>query len=267
MATKMGETYDELVEVTGVKELVSPEEWETRVNLAACYRMVWEYGWHHLNLNHISARVPGEEEHVLLNPYGPMYNEVTASNLVKVDLDGNVLDENTPYHINQAGYTIHSAVHAARPDAKCVLHTHTPAGIAVSTLKCGLLPLHQEALRFYGGIGYHDYEGVSLELDERERLVKSLGDNKVLILRNHGLLTCGRTISEAFVLMYHLERSCEAQIMAGATTEDDNVHILPSEAVRQNAAEQTNLNGRNAGELRWPALMRWMDRIDPSFRN
>ena len=266
MATKMGETYDELVEVPGVKGSVSPEEWDTRVNLAACYRIVWEYEWHHLNLNHISARVPGVEGQVLLNPYGPMYNEVTASNLVKVDLEGNVLD-NTPYHINQAGYTIHSAIHSARPDIECVLHTHTPAGIAVSTLKCGLLPLHQEALRFYGAVGYHEYEGVSLELDERERLIESLGDNKVLILHNHGLLTCGRTISEAFVLMYHLERSCQAQIMAGATTEDDNVHILPSEAVRENAAEQTNLNGRNAGELRWPALIRWMDRIDPSFRN
>lgn len=267
MATKMGETFDELVEVPGVRERCSEEEWETRVNLAACYRLVWEYGWHHLNLNHISARVPGDEEHFLLNPYGPMYNEVTASNLVKVDLEGNVLDENTPYNINQAGYTIHSAVHGARPDVQCVLHTHTPAGIAVSTLKCGLLPLHQEALRFYGGTSYHDYEGVALDLDERERLVASLADNNVLILRNHGLLTCGRTISEAFVLMYHLERSCQAQIMAGATTEDDNIHITPPEDVREHAAAQTTRNSRNPGELRWPALMRWMDRVDPSFRN
>lgn len=266
MVTRMGETYDELVQVHGVRDRVSAEEWKVRVNLAACYRMVWEYGWHHLNLNHISARVPGKEGQVLLNPYGPMYNEVTASNLVKVDLDGNVLDE-TPYHINKAGYTIHSAIHAARNNVACVLHTHTPAGIAVSTLKCGLLPLHQEALRFYGGIGYHNYEGVSLELEERERLVESLGDRNVLILRNHGLLTCGRTISEAFVLMYHLERSCEAQIMAGAIKEDDNVHIFPSESVRENARAQTNLDGRNAGELRWPALMRWMEHIDPSFRD
>jgi len=262
----IGRTYGALVDVPGVRERVSPEEWQVRTDLAACYRLVFQYGWHHLNLNHISARVPGEDSHILINPYGPMYNEVTASNLVKIDLDGNVLDD-TPYGINPAGYTIHSAIHAARDDVDCVLHTHTEAGLAVSALKCGLLPLNQDAVRFYNRIGYHDYEGISLELGERERLVRSLGRHRALILRNHGLLTAGRSIAEAFTLMFHLEKSCVAQIMLNATTDDDRRLVQLSPEVCEHSAQQAWRINDNATEMRWPALVRWMDRVDPGFRN
>ena len=266
MATKMGTAHAELVEVPRVRDRVSPEEWQTRVDLAACYRLVFHYGWHHLILNHISARVPGDDEHFLLNPYGLMYSEVTASNLVKVDLEGTILDD-TPYTINQAGYTIHSAVHGARPDVKCVLHTHTEAGMAISALNCGLLPLNQGALRFYNRVGYHEYEGIALDLDERARIVASLGPHKALILRNHGLLTAGQSIAEAFVLMYHLEKACAAQIAVGATTADSNVYTFPPREVCEHAAQQAERNGRDHGAPSWPALVRMMDRLDPSFRN
>jgi ribulose-5-phosphate 4-epimerase/fuculose-1-phosphate aldolase len=262
----MNRHHEELYEVRGVRERVGDEEWRTRVDLAACYRLVYHYGWHHLHLNHISARVPGDDDHFLLNPFGLMYNEVTASNLVKVDLDGNVLDD-TPYTINQAGYTIHSAVHGARKDVQCVLHTHTEAGMAISALNCGLLPLNQGALRFYNRIGYHDYEGIALDLDERERIVASLGPHKALILRNHGLLTAGASIAEAFVLMYHLEKSCNAQLMINATTPDSNVFTFPPPEVCEHAAQQANRNGRDHGAPSWPALVRMMDRLDPSYRN
>jgi ribulose-5-phosphate 4-epimerase/fuculose-1-phosphate aldolase len=262
----MGRYHDELHVVTGVRDRVSAEEWQTRTDLAACYRLVWHYGWHHLHLNHISARVPGTDDHYLLNPFGLLYNEVTASNLVKVDLDGNILDD-TPYTINEAGYTIHSAIHAARHDVQCVLHTHTEAGMAVSALNCGLLPLNQGALRFYNRIGYHDYEGIALDLDERARYAASLGPHKALILRNHGLLTAGQSIAEAFTLMYHLEKSCAAQIAIGATTADSNAFTFPPPEVCEHAAQQTNRNGRDHGAPSWPGLVRMMDRIDPSFRD
>lgn len=262
----IGHAHGALVELLGVKERVSPEEWRTRVDLAACYRLVFHYGWHHLNLNHISARVPGEDGHILINPYGPMYNEVTASNLVKIDLDGAVLDD-TPYGINPAGYTIHSAIHAAREDVDCVLHTHTEAGLALSALKCGLLPLNQDAVRFYNRIGYHDYEGISLELGERVRLVESLGEHRALVLRNHGLLTAGRSIAEAFTLMFHLEKSCVAQIMINATSEDDPRVITLSPDVCEHSAQQAWRINDNATGMRWPALLRWMDQIDPGYRN
>jgi ribulose-5-phosphate 4-epimerase/fuculose-1-phosphate aldolase len=271
MATQMksddiGRAHGALVELIGVKDRVSPEEWEVRVNLAACYRLVFHYGWHHLNLNHISARVPGHDDQILINPYGPMFNEITASNLVKIDLDGNVLDD-TPYGINAAGYTIHSAIHAARHDVDCVLHTHTEPGLAVSALKCGLLPINQDAVRFYNRIGYHDYEGVSLELGERERLVASIGDHRALILRNHGLLTAGRSIAEAFALMYHLEKACVAQIMANARSADDPHIILPSPELCEHSARQAWSINNNSEDVRWPALVRWMDRESPGFRD
>lgn len=261
----IGLAHGELVDLSGVRARVSPEEWAQRVDLAASYRLAWEYGWHHLNLNHISARVPGEEGHILINPYGPMYNEVTASNLVKIDLDGTILDD-TPYGINPAGYTIHSAIHAAREDVDCVLHTHTEAGLAVSALRCGLLPINQDAVRFYNRIGYHDYEGISLELGERERLVRSLGEHRALMLRNHGLLTAGRSIAEAFTLMFHLEKSCVAQIMAGATRADSDHIVMLSDEVAEHSAQQAWRLNDNATDLRWPALLRWMDRVQPGFR-
>ena len=265
MATKMGVARDDLIDVSSVRGQVSAVEWQTRVDLAACYRLVFHYGWHHLILNHISARVPGEDAQFLLNPYGLMYNEVTASNLVKVDLDGTILD-GSPYTINQAGYTIHSAVHGARHDVSCVIHTHTEAGMGISALNCGLLPLNQGALRFYNRVGYHDYEGIALDLDERARIVDSLGLHKALILRNHGLLTAGQSIAEAFVLMYHLEKACAAQLAINAITADSNAYTFPTPQVCEHAAQQANREGRDHGAPSWPALVRMMDDIDPSFR-
>jgi ribulose-5-phosphate 4-epimerase/fuculose-1-phosphate aldolase len=255
----------DLIEIPSLRNKVSPEEWEVRVDLAACYRLAAHHGWSHLVLNHISARVPGDADHFLLNPYGLMYTEVTASNLVKIDLDGKILDD-TPYGVNEAGFTIHSAVHAARPDLNCAFHTHTVAGMAISGLKCGLLPLNQGAFRFYNRIGYHDYEGVALDLDERERIAASLGNHKVLILRNHGLMTTGRTISEAFVLMYHLEKVCATQLAMNANSDNSNMFEFPSPEVCEHAARQFERGGRNPGDAAWPAMLRMMDDLDPPFR-
>lgn len=267
MATqKMNVHLDELAVVQGVRERVSPEEWRTRVDLAACYRLIFWYGWHHLTLNHISAKVPGGDGHFLLNPTGLMYNEVTASNLVKVDIDGNIQDD-TPYTINLAGYTIHSAVHAAREDAACVIHTHTPAGMGVSGLKCGLLPLNQGALRFYNRIGYHDYEGIALDLDERVRLAKSLGPHKAMILKNHGLMAVGQSIAEAFAVIYQLEKSCQTQLAMNATTANSNIYEFPPPEVCEHAAQQAERGGRDQGASHWPALVRLMEKEDPSFRD
>src|SRR5215510_6967217 len=195
---------------------MSQAEWQMRIDLAACYRLVAHYEMDDMFSTHISARVPGPETHFLLNPYGVLFEQVTASDLVKVDLDGNIVQD-TPYSINSAGFVIHSAVHAARPDAKCVLHTHTVAGMAVASLEEGLLPLTQKSMRFYNRIGYHDYEGVADDLDERTRIVASLGTHNALILRNHGLITCGKTVAQAFLLMRNLEKSCKAQIAAMST--------------------------------------------------
>jgi ribulose-5-phosphate 4-epimerase/fuculose-1-phosphate aldolase len=195
---------------------IAPAEWETRIDLAACYRLVDLYGMTDLHLNHISARVPGNETHFLINPFGMMYEEITASSLIKIDLDGNIIaNANPEYGLNLAGYVIHSAIHRARHDVACVLHTHTNAGMAVSALKCGLLPLTQTAMR-WSRIAYHDFEGVVVDLDEQKRLIENLGDSEVMILRNHGLLACGRSIAQAFNSIYRLERACQAQLQAMA---------------------------------------------------
>src|SRR5882672_7524740 len=191
----------------------SEQEWQTRVDLAAAYRLVALYGWDDLIFTHISARVPGAEHHFLLNPYGMMFEEVTASSLVKVDLAGNKVDE-SPYFINPAGFTIHSAVHAAREDALCVMHLHTDNGIAISAQKNGLLPISQRALFVLASLAYHDYEGLALNEEEKPRLVADLGSKTFLILRNHGLLTVGHTVADAFLSMYLLERACRIQILA-----------------------------------------------------
>ena len=196
-----------------VQDQVSPEEWQVRIDLAACYRIIAMYGWNDLVFTHISARVPGGEDHFLINPYGMLFEEITASSLVKVDLDGNKVLE-TEHPVNPAGFVIHSAVHEAREDAGCVLHTHTKAGIAVSAQKEGLLPISQTAMFPYVTLSYHDYEGVALNEDEKPRLVADLGSNNALILRNHGLLTTAPTIADAFLLMYVLETACQIQIMA-----------------------------------------------------
>lgn len=241
---------------------MSPEEWQVRVDLAACYRPIAHYDMDDLFATHISARVPGPHDHFLLNPYGLLYTQITASNLVKVDLDGNIVDD-TEYSINPAGFVIHSAIHAARADAKCVIHTHTVAGMAVSALEEGLLPITQKSMRFYNRIGYHDYEGVADDLDERARLVRDLGKHNALILRNHGLLTCGPTVARAFFLMRNLEKSCKAQI-AAMSTGGRLIKLSPN--LMEHAASQFEggVDGRANG---WPALLKMLDGIDPSYRS
>jgi ribulose-5-phosphate 4-epimerase/fuculose-1-phosphate aldolase len=241
---------------------MSKAERQMRIDLAACYRLVALYGMDDMFSTHISARVPGSEEHFLLNPYGVLFEQVTASDLVKVDLDGNVVQD-TRYPINSAGFVIHSAVHASRPDAKCVLHTHTVAGMAVASLEEGLLPLTQKSMRFYNRIGYHDYEGVADDVDEHERLVRDLGCYNALILRNHGLLTCGQTVARAFFLMKNLEKCCQTQLAAMAS---GGKLIKLSPNLMEHAAGQ--VERRLDGEARgWSALLRKLNGIDPNYRN
>ena len=243
---------------------VSAEEWELRVNLAACYRLVALHGWDDLVFTHISARVPGPEDHFLINAYGLLFEEMTASSLVKVDLDGNkVLD--TEYGINPAGFTIHSAVHAARHDAGCVLHTHTRAGVALSTLAEGLQPISQISLFPFSTLAYHDYEGIALNEDEKPRLVADLGDKRAMILRNHGLLTLGETVADAFLMMYALETSCQIQLMARSTGSE--IVPVPQPIVAGIQAQVDQVTKGLGGELAWPGLLRRLDRIDASFRD
>ena len=248
-----------------VKGSVSAEEWEMRQHLAACYRMIAHLGWDDLVFTHISARVPGPEHHFLINPYGYFFEEVTASNLVKVDLDGNKVMP-SPHRINPAGYNIHSAIHAVREDAKCVLHLHTPEGVAVSCLKDGLTRLSQTSLYTLGSMAYHPYEGVALEEDEKPRLQADLGPkNRLMILENHGLLTLGRTVAEAFLSMFTLQRACEIQVMAQSTGAE---LIGISDDIMSRIARQTRKSlGESGADLVWPAVIRKMDRLDPSYRD
>jgi ribulose-5-phosphate 4-epimerase/fuculose-1-phosphate aldolase len=251
---------------------IDPREWEARVDLAACYRLVDLYGMCDLHLNHISARVPGEAEHFLINPFGMMYEEITASSLIKIDHKGNVIaNANPEYTVNLPGFVIHSAIHAARPDVACVLHTHTNAGMAVSTLKCGLLPLTQTAMR-WSKVAYHDFEGVVVDLDEQDRLAANLGDSEVMILRNHGLLAVGQTIGQAFNNIYRLERACQTQLLAMACNAE--ISMPPADVIaRSNAqlmvAPSPDASGRKRphGSLEWPALKRMLDRRDLSYKN
>jgi ribulose-5-phosphate 4-epimerase/fuculose-1-phosphate aldolase len=238
-------------------------EWEARVNLAACYRLVARNGWDDLIYTHISAAVPGPKKHFLINPYGMLFSEITASSLVKVDLDGNIVGDMT-YNVNPAGFTIHSAVHAVREDVKCVLHLHTNAGVAVSAQKQGLLPISQTALALYNDTAYHDYEGIALDLEERERLVAHLGQKNVLILRNHGTLACGHSIPSAYVRMFFLERACQMQIAALAGGAELN--LLP-QSMCDRVYEQVAKGYSRMGELDWPPLLRLLDKEDPSYRN
>jgi ribulose-5-phosphate 4-epimerase/fuculose-1-phosphate aldolase len=241
---------------------ITEAERQLRVDLAACYRLVAHYEMDDMFSTHISARVPGSETHFLLNPYGVLFEQVTASDLVKVDLEGNILQD-TPYSINSAGFVIHSVVHAARPDAKCVLHTHTVAGMAIASLRDGLLPLTQKSMRFYNRIGYHDYQGVADDVHEHQRLVRDLGSHNALVLRNHGLLTCGSTVARAFFLMKNLEKSCQAQLAAMAS---GGKLIQLSAPLMQHAAGQVEnrLDGEASG---WSALLKKLDRVDPSYRD
>ena len=246
-----------------VKTQVSEEEWELRVNLAACYRLIAMYGWDDLIFTHISARVPGPEDHFLINAYGLLFEEMTASSLVKVDLDGQIVQE-TPYFINPAGFTIHSAVHAAREDAGCVLHTHTRAGVAVSAQRAGLLPISQISAVVHTSLGYHDYEGIALNEEEKPRLVADLGENNFFILRNHGLLTVGENIPDAFLFMYALETACQIQV--GAQAGGGELIPVPDPILDGMKAQVEAVLKGAGGELAWPGLLRKLDRRDPSYR-
>ena len=247
-----------------VREQVSADEWQARVDLAAMYRLTALFHWDDLIFTHISMRVPGPEHHFLINPYGFLFEEITASSLVKVDLAGNTMME-TPYFINPAGFTIHSAVHEAREDALCVYHTHSLHGVAVSAQKNGLLPISQQSLFPLSAIGYHDYEGLALNPEEKPRLVADLGDNPALILRNHGLLTVGRTAAEAFLGMYTLEASCRIQIMAQSGG-SELTHIAEPilKGIKAQSAQVMKGLGSN---LIWPPLLRKLDRTDPSYKD
>ena len=245
----------------------TPGEWQARVDLAACYRLVALYEMSDMVANHISARVPGEDNAFLINAYGMLYEEITASSLIKVDLDGNILAKpdfgDLDYGINKAGYVLHSAVHRARHEVACVIHTHTWAGMAISALDCGLLPMTQTAMRFLK-IGYHDYEGVVLDTAEQESLLRDLGDGEALILRNHGALVVGRTVGEAFNWAHRLELACRTQLAAMACHSPLNAVPQPVlEATWNNYQRGTR---RPYGLMEWPALLRKLDRMDPSFR-
>src|SRR6266576_512114 len=246
-----------------IREQVSKEEWEARVDLAAAYRLVALYGWDDLIFTHLSARVPGPEHHFLINPYGMMFEEITASSLVKVNLEGQTMMPSS-YFINPAGFTIHSAVHAAREDALCVMHLHTDYGVAVSAQKNGLLPVSQQSLFTLASLAYHEYEGLALNEDEKTRLVADLGDKSYMILRNHGVLTVGKTPAEAFLSMYILERACRIQILAQSGGE---TLLQVSETIIETIASQLNAVTVGQGaQLAWPGLLRKLDRIDASYR-
>lgn len=248
--------------IPSLKDAVSPEEWQLRVDLAACYRLVAAYGWTDLIYTHISARIPGPEHHFLINPYGLLFEEVTASSLVKVDQNGQAVI-NTPFPINPAGFVIHSAIHAAREDAACVLHTHTRAGVAVSAQACGVLPISQQATYVLASLAYHDYEGVALRDDEKPRLQANLGLASHLVLRNHGLLVVGPSIPEAFVLMFNFETACQIQI--SAQNGGPLLHIHPSITARV-AAQLEADGGKVGGDFAWPAMLRKVERLDPSYK-
>jgi ribulose-5-phosphate 4-epimerase/fuculose-1-phosphate aldolase len=252
--------------VKSVREQVTPEEWSARVNLAAAYRLVALYGYTEMIANHISCRVPGHHDQFLINPYGMLYEEMNASSMIKVDVEGNTLFNQTDYNVNVAGFVIHSAIHMARHDVDCVAHTHTPAGMAVSAMECGLLPLTQTSMRFVH-IAYHDFEGIADDLGERQRLVRDLGDHEAMVLRNHGLLVTGRTIPATFNLLYRMERACEIQVMALSC---NTKLIIPSTEILEKTFDKVKPRvdrpNRN-GDLAWPALLRKLDRVDPSYRN
>ena len=245
-----------------LKGKVSEDEWNVRVELAALYRLVAMHGWDDMIFTHISARVPGPEHHFLINPYGLFFDEITASSLVKIDLDGNIVEE-TPYMVNPAGFTIHSAIHAARDEAHFVMHLHTDQGVGVSAQREGLLPLSQTALVCLPHVAYHDYEGVALNLDERERLVADLGDKSLCLLRNHGTLTVGETAGECWTGMFFLERACKQQIMA-LSVGRENVLMAP-QAAQDVVRDQQSRGFGGAGKLAWPGCLRKLDRESPGY--
>ncbi|MEN3293534.1 MAG: hypothetical protein V7642_2787 [Burkholderiales bacterium] len=242
---------------------ITDEEKRIRIDLAAAYRLCALFGWDDLIYTHLSARLPGADHHFLVNPLGLAFEEITASSLVKIDLDGNVMGD-SPYQPNAAGFVIHGGIHAAREDAGCVMHLHTEAGIALSMLKEGLMPLSQHAMRFYGRVGYHDYEGIALATGERERLIANLGSHAALILRNHGTLTVGKTVGQAFVEMFYLEKAARAQLLAQATAQ--KLNAPPAEVSALTVSQWVN-DMKGSGQREWPSLLRKLDRIDASYRD
>ena len=246
-----------------LQNAVSAEEWQLRTDLAACYRLVAAYGWSDLIFTHISARIPGPQHHFLINPYGLMFDEITASSLIKVDQHCNKLTD-SPFPVNPAGFVIHSAVHEAREDIQCVLHTHTRAGVAVSAQKGGVLPISQQSTFVLASLAYHDYEGVAFRDEEKPRLQADLGNRNFLMLRNHGLLTVGRTIADAFLSMYVFESTCQIQISAQAGGELTPVNPQIVSGVAQAMKVQTAGLG---GAFAWPSLLRKLERIDPGYKN
>jgi ribulose-5-phosphate 4-epimerase/fuculose-1-phosphate aldolase len=251
--------------ITSIARDIQSAEWQARIDLAACYRLLAYYRMTDLIYTHSTVRVPGEPGHFLINPYGFRWEEITASSLVKIDIDGNKVGP-SPHRVNPAGFIIHSAVHMARHDAACVIHTHTRAGMAVSTLKDGLLPLTQIALSFYGRVGIHDYEGIALDLDERERIIADLGEtNCALILRNHGLLAVGRSVAEAFQTIFYIERACEVQVAALSMGRE---LVLPPADVCEKVKQQNTQMNQDDGDLQleWDAHLRMLDALDPSYR-
>lgn len=255
---------DYALTIPSMKDKVSPEEWQLRIDLAAAYRLIAAYGWDDLVFTHISARLPGPDHHFLINPYGLMFEEITASSLVKVDLQGNKVSD-SPFPVNPAGFNIHSAVHEAREDVQCVLHTHTAAGVAVSAQEQGLLPLSQQSLFALASMSYHDYEGVALNEDEKARLQADLGDASFMILRNHGLLVAGESIADAFLFNFVLQRACEIQVMAqsGGTP----MVNIPDPILKGIKAQASQVTKGLGGHLAWPGLLRKLERIDPSFKD
>ena len=250
------------MDIVSLRTSVSAEEWQLRCDLAACYRLVASYGWSDLIFTHISARLPGPEHRFLINPYGMLFEEITASSLIVVDQQGNKLTE-SPFQVNPAGFVIHSAIHSVREDAQCVLHTHTRAGVAVSAQKSGVLPISQQSTFVLASLAYHDYEGVALRDDEKPRLQADLGHANFLILRNHGLLTVGTSIADAFLLMYLLETTCQIQIAAQAGGELTTVDPQIVKGVADATRKQTEGLG---GAFIWPAMLRKLDRLDPGYR-
>ncbi|HEY9278533.1 MAG TPA: class II aldolase/adducin family protein [Eoetvoesiella sp.] len=256
-----------VLNISSMRDKCSDEEWQARVDLAACYRLVEMYGMADMMANHISVRVPGPEEAFLINPYGMMYEEITASSLIKIDLQGNILSKPDfgalDYGINKAGYVIHSAIHEARPEVACVIHTHSWASMAVSSLECGLLPITQTAMRFLK-IGYHGYVGVVLKNEEKVSLVKDLGDGEAMILRNHGALTVGNSVGEAFNWMHRLELACRSQLAAMAC--NSPLHKVDAAVLEETWSNYQPGTRRPYGLMEWPGLLRKLDRLDPSYR-
>ena len=252
-------------QMSDVKVRLSAEEWQTRVDLAACYRLVAMYGWSDLVFTHITAKIPDSENQFLINPYGMLFDEITASSLVKIDLAGNKLDGDNPFPINPAGFTIHSAIHAARHDAKCVLHTHTANGVAVAAQKNGVLPISQQSIFVLSSLAYHDYEGVALNDTEKPRLVADIGDKLFFMLRNHGLLTVGASVADAFLFMYLFETTCNIQIRAQSG--GGELIPIPQPIIDGAQAQSKAVTKGLGGSLAWPGLLRKLDRISPDYKN